>query len=351
MRISDSLVAPVALPAPPPSTMRNSRRLPRPEQEPREHLRCAQCGPDPAAHMASTDGGLMQRKNTEDSCCFQTVRGNWAGLIAACVACGTIRSQRCRQCNLCGSDTLLRELRDGDTFRIDDSPGIRMQRPVVRQPVTASTSRRTSGRLSGTSFSQNETSICSPNFAGPRRWHSLGAWSLVVPQLWAEGLEGAMSGHQSWALLCGCSCRLLHAKIPKGVDRNSELKQRLHLWETGHITGLISKVLGQQNSGPLHRASRRVQPLTDEQRGKRACALTAISKAMKGLEAAPRRALLTAAETGLQLSSHGALALELIPPVRSAPRRRGLPGAVEGTKWHEKKTRPQSSSMTSGSVH
>ena len=93
-----------------------------------------------------------------------------------------------------------------------------------------------------------------------------------------------MSGHQSWALLC--RCRLLLAEIPKGVDRNSELKQRLHLWEMGHITDLISQVLGQQNSGPLRRTARRVQPQTDEQRGKRACALTGRGsnrKATKGL--------------------------------------------------------------------
>ena len=103
---------------------------------------------------------------------------------------------------------------------------------------------------------------------------------------WTESFEGAMSGHQSWALLCRYRCRLLFAEIPKGVDRNSELKQRLHLWETGQISDLICKVLGQQNSGPLRRTARRVQPQTDEQRGKRPCALTArgsISKAMKGL--------------------------------------------------------------------
>ena len=45
-------------------------------------------------------------------------------------------------------------------------------------------------------------------------------------------------------------------------------------------------------------------------------------------------ALLIVAETGLQLSSPGARALELIPPVLNTPRRRELPGAVEGTKWH-----------------
>ena len=95
-----------------------------------------------------------------------------------------------------------------------------------------------------------------------------------------------MSGRQSWALLCRCRCRLLLAQIPKGVDRNSELKQRLQLWESGQINALIGLVLGQQNSRPLRRTTGRTQPQTDEQRGRRACTLTArgsISKAMKGL--------------------------------------------------------------------
>ena len=34
---------------------------------------------------------------------------------------------------------------------------------------------------------------------------------------WAESLGGAMSGHQSWALLCRYTCLLLLAEIPKGV--------------------------------------------------------------------------------------------------------------------------------------
>ena len=41
----------------------------------------------------------------------------------ACVACGTRRSQRCRRCNYCRSDTPLRELRVGD---------IGTRRPAVR---------------------------------------------------------------------------------------------------------------------------------------------------------------------------------------------------------------------------
>ena len=43
----------------------------------------------------------------------------------------------------------------------------------------------------------------------------------------AESLEGAITGHQHWAVLCLCRCRLLLAEIPQGVDRNSELKQRV----------------------------------------------------------------------------------------------------------------------------
>ena len=79
----------------------------------------------------------------------------------------------------------------------------------------------------------------------------------TIRTAWAESLEGAMSGHQSWALLCRFRCRLLLAEIPKGVDRNSELKQRLHLWESGQISDLISKVLGQQELWAASQNSKR----------------------------------------------------------------------------------------------
>ena len=60
-----------------------------------------------------------------------------------------------------------------------------------------------------------------------------------------------------------------------------------------------------------------------------------ISKAMKGLVGgAARGSADSRRNTGLQLSSYGGRALELIPPVRRALRRRKLPRAVEGTKWH-----------------
>ena len=59
LRSSDSTAASMALPAPPMPAVENPRRQPRPQQQPREYLRCAQCGSDPAAHVASSDHGLM----------------------------------------------------------------------------------------------------------------------------------------------------------------------------------------------------------------------------------------------------------------------------------------------------
>ena len=72
----------------------------------------------------------------------------------------------------------------------------------------------------------------------------------------------------------------------KALTENAELKRRLRLWEAGEVSEPIAKVLGQEHSRPLRRRKRVMQSQTDEQRGKRACALTArgsISKAMKGL--------------------------------------------------------------------
>ena len=57
LRISDS-PASMASPAPPVPAVGNRWRQPRPKQQPREYLRCAQCGSDPAAHVASSDHGL-----------------------------------------------------------------------------------------------------------------------------------------------------------------------------------------------------------------------------------------------------------------------------------------------------
>ena len=185
----------------------------------------------------------------------------------------------------------------------------------------------------GTSPSRNGTSRAS-SFAGPLRWHSRDAWSLNTPR-YRQILQEAMSRHQSWALLCRYHCRLLLDEIPNGTNRNSELKLRVRLGEKGQISDC--KVLGQQNFGPLRRTARRVQPQTDEQRGKRACGLTAprsISKAVQGLVGGSAHGSADSRRIWTESLVPRISALELIPPVRSKARRRELRGAVEGAKWH-----------------
>ena len=114
LRVSDSPAAPAALPAPPPSTMENSRRPPRLDNPKR------QCGPDPAAHKVSPDQGLMQhmgQKHGGEQLLPESV-GQLRHLDrASCVVCGAVRSQRCNRCGLCQSNTPIRELRVGDTFQ------------------------------------------------------------------------------------------------------------------------------------------------------------------------------------------------------------------------------------------
>ena len=248
-------------PAPPP--MPNSRRPPqaRPKQ-PREYLRCAQCGSDPAFFRAISDHGLMQHMGQKHG--GQQVLPESVGQLrrldrAACVVCGTIRSQRCNRCHFCNSNTPLCELRVGDTFRDRRQPGHQNAAPGAAaadqpppqrsQPVPPGDplddSPRPNCPIRDTVFTERDKQQA----AELRRASAMALPRCVVSRYtaaWAESLEGTMSGHQSWALLCRYRCRLLLAEIPKGVDRNSEWKLRLHLWETLQISDLICKVLGQQ---------------------------------------------------------------------------------------------------------
>ena len=72
---------------------------------------------------------------------------------AACVVCGTIRSQRCSRCGCCNSNTPLRELRVGDTFQDRRQAGHQnaaasttatdLQPPQSSQPILQETSLTT----------------------------------------------------------------------------------------------------------------------------------------------------------------------------------------------------------------
>ena len=196
-------------------------------------------------HMGQKHGGLV-------------LLGDSVGTTALAQLC-TVRSQACRRWQSCGSDTPLRELRvwvhfpGQTTVRASgrSGPAGGQQLPQGSRPVPPDRDKQLLSEL--------------------RRASAMALPQCVVSRYataWAECLEEATSGHQSWAVLCRYRCRLLLAESSRGVDRNSELKLRLRLWEAEQISDMISEVLDQQNSGPLRRTARKTQPQTDEQRGK-----------------------------------------------------------------------------------
>ena len=96
----------------------NPRRHPRPKQLPREHLRCAQCGSDRAAHVASSDHGLMLHMGQKHG--GQRLLSEGIGQLrhvdrGACVLCRHTVAMMQPVQFLCNSYTPLRELRVGDT--------------------------------------------------------------------------------------------------------------------------------------------------------------------------------------------------------------------------------------------
>ena len=102
--------------------------------------------------------------------------------------------------------------------------------------------------------------------------------------------------------------------------------------ESGQINALTGLVLGQQNSGPLRRTAGKTKPQTDEQRGKRACALTArgsISKATKGLVGGAAQGPVDCRRNGttnlIRRSSNSSH--------QSASRHPELPGVEGETNW------------------
>ena len=153
----------------------------------------------------------------------------------ACVAFGTIRSQRFPRHS--------RELRVGDTFQDRRQPG---HQDAAGSGVAASQQPPQSWQpVPGDPLHDRPLPNCPTRdvvlterdkqlLTELRRASAMALPRYVVSRYataWAESLEGAMSGRLSWALICRNHCRLLLAEIPKGVDRTPELKQRLRLWE------------------------------------------------------------------------------------------------------------------------
>ena len=198
---------------------------------------------------------------------------------AAFVICGSIWSRPGNRYTHCRAHTATGDSR-GKYFPRSAPPRLH-QPPIGSQPIPQGEHQTAPFE---TLSSVNVTHSCLATFI---------ASAMAIPRSivsrcatgWAESLEGALKGHQSWDILWRRWLRILLAEVPKGPDRNSEIKKRRpQLWEAGKVHDLIGRILGQQHTGPQEKKT--LRPQTAEQRGKRACALTArgsIRKALKGL--------------------------------------------------------------------
>ena len=105
------------------------------------------------------------------------------------------------------------------SFRTDDSWDIRVQRPPISsQPVHPGGPLDDSPLPNCPTREITLTERDKQVLVELRRASAMALPRCAVSRYaraWAESLEGAISGHQSWAVLCRCRCHLLHADIPK----------------------------------------------------------------------------------------------------------------------------------------
>ena len=152
-------------------------------------------------------------KDTEGSCCLQTVLGQLRQLNRQ--ACVGLRGLSGRRCNFCGSDTPLRELRVGDAFQgrrqsghqnaVAGGTAASQQLPQSSQPVPPGEPLDDSPLPNCPILDVVRTDRDKFVLTELRRASAMALPRCVVSRyatVWAESLEGVMSGHQSWALLC-----------------------------------------------------------------------------------------------------------------------------------------------------
>ena len=145
LQLGDTPEALTAPPAPAPVPMPNSRRLrqARPKQQPREYLRCAQCGPDPSAFRGALDHGLMLhmvQKHCEDNSSSKKALHSAQQRNpdrAACVSCVT-PSGRDGAVVATSAEVILHSETSSLAIpsRTVDNPDTRMQRLMAHPPFS-----------------------------------------------------------------------------------------------------------------------------------------------------------------------------------------------------------------------
>ena len=243
-----------------PSPMPHSRRPPqaRPRQQPQEYRRCAQCGPDPSACRGASDHGLMPHMVQKHGG-QRLIQENVTQLRhldqSACVACVSFQVATMSPLQLLqkrySTPRLYywRHLSGPSTIR---TPGCRARQLAHRSPASSQPAPP------GDSLDDTPLPSCPIRdivlierdkqlLAELRRASAMALPRCTVSRYataWTESLEGAISGHQSWAVLCRYRCRLLLPEVTKDTDRNAELKLRLQDWEAGEVSELIAKNVG-----------------------------------------------------------------------------------------------------------
>ena len=162
-----------------------------------EYLRCARCGPDPAAFKGATVHGLMlhmvQKHGGQQV--FEESVAQLRNLDrAACVARDTIRSRRCHRCSHCKRDTPLRDL------IVRRQPGHQEAAlegsPTVHQPFHSSQPVPPSDTMTARFQTAHSRRRPHTTRQAATRRSSSGVISRYATA-WAECLGGAVSGHQS----------------------------------------------------------------------------------------------------------------------------------------------------------
>ena len=219
--------------------------------------------PTPTWHPLMEVSCSIWSRSTEVKSCFKTVWDTYAGSIARFASSVALSDRSAVAGATSAGSTLLSEnFTLGTPSRTDDSPGIRVQRPVVQQAVSNSPGEPLDDSpLPNCPIRDVVLTDRDKQLLFELCWASAMALPRCVVSryavAWAESLEGAMRGHEFWAVLCRYRCRLLLAEISK------RCRQELGAETTASVVG-----------DGANRA-RRVQTQPDELRGKRAGALTA----------------------------------------------------------------------------
>ena len=157
--------------------------------------------------------------------------------------CGTIRLRRGVRCNHRRADTATRDILVGDFFR--RQPGHRdaaPSQPNPHQPSAISQSLPQTDALDDSPLPNSPigdiatTERDAQLLIDIRRVSPMAIPRSIVSRFataCAESLEGALTGHQSWAILCRYCCH----------PTETQLKQRLQLWEAGDVHDLIGRIL------------------------------------------------------------------------------------------------------------